>query len=338
MDSALRVMAALTVSAASTSAGAPALPALSDIAAAHARVAPHVHRTPVMASRSLDALAGARLYFKCENFQKVGAFKARGATNAVFSLSDDEARRGVVTHSSGNHGAALAYAAARRGIRAWVVMPETAPRIKQDNVRGFGATIRFCAPTPQARAAACDEVQRETGATLIHPYDDARVIAGQGTAALELLEDVPDLDAIVAPVGGGGLLSGTAIAAKGVRPAVRVYGAEPANADDAWRSFASGRVEPVNPATTIADGLRTPLCPRTLAALRANVDAIGLASEAGVVAAMRATWERMKIVIEPSSAVPLAALVERTLDLAGARVGIVLSGGNVDCDRLPWQP
>ena len=313
------------------------LPDLGAIVAARVRIAAHVHRTPVMASRSLDAAAGARLFFKCENFQKVGAFKARGATNAVFSLSGDAAERGVVTHSSGNHGAALAYAATRRGMHAYVVMPDNAPRIKIENVRGFGATIRFCPPTPQARAAACDEVQRETGATLIHPFDDARVIAGQGTAALELLEDVPDLDIVIAPVGGGGLLSGTAIAAKGTRAGVRVLGAEPAHADDAKRSLASGRVEPVNPATTIADGLRTPLCERTLAAIRANVDAIGLASEEGIVAAMRLIWEKMKIVIEPSSAVPLAAILERTLDVAGARVGVILSGGNVDLDALPWQ-
>jgi threonine dehydratase len=314
-----------------------ALPDLAAIVAARARIAPHVHRTPVLTSRSLDAAAGARLYFKCENFQKVGAFKARGASNAVFSLTGEEAARGVVTHSSGNHGAALAYAAARRGIRAHVVMPDNAPKTKQANVRGFGADVRFCAPTPQARAAACGEVQRETGATLVHPFDDARVIAGQGTAVLELLEEVPDLDVVIAPVGGGGLLSGTAIAAKGTRGSLRVLGAEPANADDAKRSLASGRVEPVSPLSTIADGLRTPLAPRTLAALRAHVDAIGLASEEGIVAAMRLTWEKMKIVIEPSSAVPLAAILERTLDVAGARVGVILSGGNVDLDRLPWQ-
>jgi threonine dehydratase len=314
-----------------------ALPDLAAIIAARARIAPHVHRTPVMTSRSLDAAAGAQLYFKCENLQKVGAFKARGATNAVFSLSDNEARRGVVTHSSGNHGAALAYAAARRGIQAYVVMPDNAPQVKQANVRGFGATIRFCAPTPQARVVACDEVMRETGALLVHPFDDARVIAGQGTAVLELLEEVPDLDVVIAPVGGGGLLSGTAIAAKGTQPDVCVYGAEPANADDAKRSLASGRVEPVSSAVTIADGLRTPLSPRTLAAIRAHVEAIGLASEEGIVAAMRLTWEKMKLVIEPSSAVPLAAILEQTLDVAGARVGVVLSGGNVDFERLPWQ-
>jgi len=291
----------------------------------------------VFTCRAIDAEVGARLHFKCENFQKVGAFKARGACNAVFSLPDGVASRGVVTHSSGNHGAALAYAAARRGIPAWVVMPDNAPRVKQDNVRRFGATIRLCAPNVAAREAACADVQRETGAGLVHPFDDVRVIAGQGTVALELLEDLPALDVIVAPVGGGGLLSGTAIAAAAVMPAVRVLGAEPANADDAARSFRSGAVEPLPNATTIADGLRTTLSPRTLAALRAHVAAIGTASEDALVRAMRMIWERMKIVVEPSSAVPLACLLERTLDVAGAEVGIILTGGNVDLDRLPWQ-
>jgi threonine dehydratase len=314
-----------------------ALPDLAAIRAARARIAPHVHRTPTMTCRSLDAEAGARLVFKCENLQKIGAFKARGATNAVFALDDGRAARGVVTHSSGNHGAALAYAAARRGVPAWVVMPENAPRVKQDNVRRQGATIRFCAPTAAAREAECAKVQAETGAVLVHPFDDEQVIAGQGTAVLELLEDAPQLDAVIAPVGGGGLLSGTAIAAKATAPGVRVFGAEPACADDAWRSFRSGRVEPVATTTTIADGLRTPLCPRTLAAIRTHVDAIGLASEQAIVRAMRMTWERMKIVIEPSSAVPLACLLEGTLDVKGLCVGIVLSGGNVDLDRLPWQ-
>ena len=314
-----------------------ALPDLAALRAAHARIAPHVRRTPVLTCTSLDAEVGARLYFKCENFQKVGAFKARGASNAVFSLTDEEARLGVVTHSSGNHGAALAYAAARRGIPAWVVMPENSAQVKLENVRRYGATVRLCVPTVAAREAACAEVMAETGATLIHPFDDARVIAGQGTAALELLDEIPDLDVIVAPVGGGGLLSGTAIAATSLRPAILVHGAEPANADDAARSFESGRVEPVAPTTTIADGLRTTLSPRTLAALRAHVTSIGLASEAGMVRAMRMTWERMKIIIEPSSAVPLACLLERTLAFPGRRVGIIISGGNVDLDRLPWQ-
>ena len=313
------------------------LPGLAAIRAAQMRIAPHVHRTPVFCCRSIDAAVGATLFFKCENFQKVGAFKARGATNAVFSLTDGEARHGVVTHSSGNHGAALAYAARARGVPAWVVMPENAPTVKQENVRRFGATIRFCAPTVAAREAACADVERATGATLVHPFDDPRVIAGQGTAVLEMLESVPDLDIVIAPVGGGGLLSGTSIAARGVRPDMRVYGAEPANADDAARSFFSGSVEPLPATTTIADGLRTTLSALTLSALRANVAAIGTASEEAIVSAMRMTWERMKIVIEPSSAVPLACLLERSLDVAGARVGVIISGGNVDLDRLPWQ-
>jgi threonine dehydratase len=320
-----------------TRAEGQALPDLEAIRAAHARIGPHVHRTPVFRCRSLDAEVGAELHFKCENLQKVGAFKARGATNAVFSLTDGEAKHGVVTHSSGNHGAALAYAARARGIPAWVVMPDNAPKVKQDNVRRFGATIRFCAPTVAARETACAAIQSETGALLIHPFDDPSVIAGQGTAALELLEAVPDLDILIAPVGGGGLLSGTAIAARSLRPRIRVYGAEPANADDAARSFRSGRVEPLPATTTIADGLRTTLSPRTLAAIRKHVAAVGLASEDGIVRAMRMTWERMKIVIEPSSAVPFACMLEHTLDVAGARVGVILSGGNVDLDHLPWH-
>ena len=313
------------------------LPALADILAAQARIRPHVHRTPVLTCRSLDEVVGARLFFKCENFQKIGAFKARGATNAVFSLTAEQAARGVLTHSSGNHGAALAYAARARGIAAWVVMPENASKVKQENVRRLGATIRLCAPTVAAREEACADVGRATGATLVHPFDDARVIAGQGTAALELIDDVPELEAIIAPIGGGGLLSGTAIAARSLVPGLRVLGAEPANADDAARSFRSGRVEPLPAATTIADGLRTTLAARTLAAIRANVEAIGTASEQAIVAAMRMTWERMKIVIEPSSAVPLASLLEQALDVRGKRVGVIVSGGNVDLDHLPWR-
>jgi threonine dehydratase len=314
-----------------------ALPDLDAIRSAQSRIAPHVHRTPVLRCHSIDDEVGAELYFKAENVQRTGAFKVRGASNAVLSLAADEARRGVVTHSSGNHGAALAYAAARRGIPAFVVMPENAPRSKLENVRRRGATIRFCAPTLEAREAARLALQRETGATLIHPFDDARVIAGQGTAALELLDETPGLDAIVAPVGGGGLLSGTAIAVKSSDRAVRVLGAEPANADDAARSLRTGRVELLPSGTTIADGLRTTLSARTLSALRAHVEAIGLASEAAIVRAMRMIWERMKIVVEPSAAVPLASLLEGTLEVRGMRVGIILSGGNVDLDRLPWQ-
>ena len=315
-----------------------ALPDLAAIRAAHERIRPHVHRTPVFTCAAVDAEVGARLWFKAESLQKIGAFKARGASNAVFSLSDDVARRGVVTHSSGNHGAAIAYAAGRRGIPAWVVMPENAAKVKQENVRRLGATIRFSAPDAASRASVCAEVERETGATLIHPFDNADVIAGQGTAALELIEDVPQLDVVIAPVGGGGLLSGTSIAARGVKPGIRVFGAEPANAGDAAVAFRSGKVEPLPPGLwTIADGLRTPLAPRTLAAIRANVDDVGTCSEDAIVRAMRMTFEHMKLVIEPSSAVPLACLLDRSLSAPGARIGVIVSGGNVDLDRLPWQ-
>jgi len=310
---------------------------LAAIYAAHARIRSHVHRTPVLTSRSLDAVAEATLFFKCENLQKVGAFKARGACNAVFSLDNAEARRGVVTHSSGNHGAAVAWAAARRGIPAWVVMPENSAEIKKAAVQGLGATVRFCAPTLEARDTTCAAVLAETGAVLVHPYDDWRVIAGQGTAALELLEEIPDLDAIITPVGGGGLLSGTAIASRGMKPSIRIYGAEPAGADDAWRSLQSGRIVPQTDPRTIADGLRSSLGVKTFAVLSTLVDAIGTTSEEAIVQAMRLTWDKLKLVIEPSAAVPLAALIERKLPVAGLRVGIVVSGGNVDLDRLPWQ-
>ena len=255
----------------------------------------------------------------------------------MFSLDDAEARRGVVTHSSGNHGAAVAWAAARRGIPAWVVMPENSAEIKKAAVQGLGATVRFCAPTLEARDTICAAVQAETGALLVHPYDDWRVIAGQGTAALELLEQIPDLDAVITPVGGGGLLSGTAIASRGIKPSIHVYGAEPAGADDAWRSLQSGRIVPQTDPRTIADGLRSSLGVKTFAVLSTLVDAIGTTSEEAIVRAMRLTWDKLKLIIEPSSAVPLAALLERKLPVAGQRVGIVISGGNVDLDRLPWQ-
>jgi threonine dehydratase len=313
------------------------LPDLAAIRSAAARIAPHVHRTPVMTCAAIDAEVGATLFFKCEHLQRVGAFKARGACNAVFSLDAAAASRGVVTHSSGNHGAALAYAARRRGIPAWVVMPDNAPAVKQANVRRFGATVRLCAPTIEAREAACAAVARDTGATLIHPFDDPRVIAGQGTAALELVEAIDGLDAVIAPCGGGGLLSGTSIAASAIRDGIAVFGAEPANADDAARSLASGSLQPLAPTTTIADGLRTTLSPRTLSALRAYVDAIATCSEPAIVRAMRMMFERMKQVVEPSGAVPLACLLERTLDIGGKRIGVIISGGNVDLDRLPWQ-
>jgi threonine dehydratase len=313
------------------------LPDVAAIRAARERIAPHVRHTPTVSSPELDAVLGATLVFKCENLQEIGAFKARGACNAVFSLSGAEAARGVITHSSGNHGAALAYAAQRRGIPAYVIMPEGSPRAKEDNVRRFGATIHFCAPNVPAREQLCAEVQASTGAILIHPFDNEAVIAGQGTATLELLEAHCDLDVVVAPVGGGGLLSGTAIAAKGTRSGIRVYGTEPAEAGDAAAGFHAGRMMPPPATHTIADGLRSGVSARTFAAMRAHVSDIATCSEAAIVEAMRLMWERLKIVAEPSSAVPLACLLERTLDLRGARAGVIVTGGNVDLDRLPWQ-
>jgi threonine dehydratase len=309
-------------------------PTLADVRAAHERIRPFVHRTPVLTCSAVDALAGARVFFKCENFQKVGAFKFRGATNAVRSLPEAEAARGVVTHSSGNHAAALALAARQRGIPAYIVMPDNAPAVKRQAVAGYGGRITFCAPTQAAREAACADLIQSTGATLVHPYDDDAVIAGQGTAALELLEDVPDLDAILAPVGGGGLLSGTLIAAKGVRPDIRVIGCEPAQADDAAASLREGRIVPARPPVTIADGLRTSLGPRTFPIIREMVETIALVEEAEILAALRLTLERMKVVVEPSSTVPLAALLNRPLGLAAKRVGIIISGGNLDVSRL----
>ena len=310
---------------------------LADIRAAHARIADKIHRTPVLTSATLDALCGGRLFFKCENFQKIGAFKARGAANAVFSLTDAEAARGVATHSSGNHAAALARAARLRGIPAHIVMPSNAPKAKVESVRRNGGNIIFCEPTVAAREAACAKVIAETGARLVHPYNDYAVMAGQGTATLELLEQAPDLDLILAPVGGGGLLCGTAVAAKGVRPGIRVIAAEPAAADDAARSFAAGHIIPLDKTTTIADGLRSSLGERNFPLIRQNVAGIVTVSEESSVAAMCRIWEVLKIIIEPSCAVPYAAIMERKVDVAGQRVGIILTGGNVDLDALPWM-
>ncbi|HKB02782.1 MAG TPA: pyridoxal-phosphate dependent enzyme [Gemmataceae bacterium] len=311
-------------------------PDLAALRAAHDRIRPFVHRTPVLTCAAIDALSGARVFFKCENFQKAGAFKARGATNAVLSLPADAAARGVATHSSGNHAAALALAAGRRGVPAYIVMPHTAPAVKRAAVEAYGGRMTFCEPDQASREAAAAEVVRTTGATLVHPYNDERVIAGQGTAALELLADVPELDAVLTPVGGGGLLSGTAIAVRGLRPAARVIGCEPALADDAAQSLRENRIVPARPPVTIADGLRTALGDKTFPIIKELVEQIALAEEAEIVSAMRLVLERMKIVVEPSAAVPLAVLLNRPLDLAGVRVGIILSGGNVDVTRLPF--
>ena len=302
---------------------------LEDIRRAHARIQPHIRRTPVLTSTLLDRETGVRLFFKCENFQKAGAFKSRGACNAVFSLSPAEAARGVATHSSGNHAAALARAASLRGIGAHIVMPRNAPKLKQLAVAGYGGRILLCDPTLAAREQMCAAVMAETGASLVHPYNDDRIIAGQATAAVELLEDVPELDLVIAPVGGGGLLSGTALAVKNLRPSARVVGAEPAQADDAARSFQAGRIV-TTVANTIADGLRTSLGDRTFPIIRALVDDIATVTEDGIVSSMHRILEIMKIVVEPSGAVAFAVVREHAARFAGLRVGVLLSGGNVD--------
>lgn len=309
-------------------------PDLNDIRAAHQRIRPYINRTPVLTCSALDRMVGARLFFKCENFQKSGAFKFRGACNAVFSLSDDEASPGVVTHSSGNHAAALALAAAKRRITARIVMPSTAPPIKIDAVRDYGADITFCEPTQESRESTAEQIIKKTGAVLIHSYNDYRIIAGQGTAALELMEEISDLDFLLAPLGGGGLLSGTAIAAKGLNPKIKVVGCEPKNADDAYRSVKAGRILPSEYPNTIADGLRMSLGDKTFPIIRDLVDEILLAAEEEIITAMRHILERMKIVVEPSAAVPLAALLSNQLDARGKKVGVILSGGNVDLSRF----
>ncbi len=311
-------------------------PTIQDVHLAAARVEPRVHRTPVVTCEGLDRIAGATLFFKCENFQKVGAFKARGATNAVFSLLDTAAENGVATHSSGNHAAALAWAARQRGITARVVMPTSSPHVKRVAVEGYGAEITNCEPTLEARESALEELVKETGAIFIHPYDNRDVVAGQGTAALEFHSQVDDLEIIIAPLGGGGLLSGTAIATAGVADQVRVIGAEPADADDAYRSLRVGVLLPSDDSKTVADGLRTALSSLTFGVLRRFGVSVLTASEAGIIAATRMIWERAKILVEPSAAVPLAVVLEHPSEFRGRRVGIILSGGNVDLDRLPW--
>lgn len=313
-------------------------PTLEDIRAAAQRVRPYVHRTPVLTCATLDRMCDARLFFKCENLQKTGSFKIRGATNAVCFLTDKEAARGVATHSSGNHAAALAQAARWRGIQAYVVMPESAPEIKKRAVAGYGAEITFCKATLSAREETLAEVVRRTGANVVHPYNDLRVIAGQATAALELVEEAPDLDVVVAPVGGGGLLSGTALAMSALSPRTHVIGAEPAGADDAYRSLQAARIIPQIDPRTIADGLLTSLGDLTFPIIQEHVHSIVTVSEEAIVEAMRLIWERMKIVVEPSAAVPLGAVLTRRSEFPGGRIAIVLSGGNVDLERLPWAP
>ena len=315
-----------------------AIPHFADIRMAQSRLGPWIHRTPIVRSRSFDQLCGALVSFKCENLQRGGAFKARGAINAVRSLDDVTAVKGVITHSSGNHGAALALAAHERGIAADVVVPVGTPKIKIMAIERYGARLHLCEPTLRAREDAADALVNVRGGTLIHPFDDPAVIAGQGTAALELLEDAPDLEVLMAPVSGGGLLAGTALAAHGMNPSAVVFGAEPLAADDAARSFAAGRLIQDGNRPTIADGLRATLSPLTLDLIRAHVAGIATVDEDEIVGAMRLFWDIFKLVIEPSSAVPVAALLSRrTPAFLGRRVGVILSGGNVDLDALPWM-
>jgi threonine dehydratase len=310
---------------------------LDRIGAAHERIRPHIKRTLVMTSSRLNEASGASLFFKCENFQKIGAFKARGATNAIFSLDDVAAQHGVATHSSGNHGAAVARAAKLRGISAHIVMPSNSAKVKVRAVESYGAHVVFCEPTEKARQEKCAEAIKKTGATLIHSFENEDVIAGQGTAAVELLEDVSDLDVVTCPVGGGGLLAGTAIAAKSLRSRIKVIAVEPENVDDAAQSYRAGRRLVTEKKFTIADGLRTNIGEPNFAIIQRYVDDIVTASEEAIVEAMRTIWETMKIIIEPSAAVPYAAIQEGKIDIAGRRIGIILTGGNVDLDALPWN-
>lgn len=318
-------------------AAVPTLPAFADVLSAAARIAPHAQRTPTLRSQSLDEIAGCTLHFKCENLQRVGAFKFRGACNAIFALDDATAAHGILTQSSGNHGAAVALASRLRGTSATVVVPEGAPAVKLAAIAGYGARVVRCAPTMAARNAAAAALVEETGAHLVHPFDDAHVIAGQGTVALEFLRSEPELDALLAPVGGGGLLSGCALTARTLRPTLEIWGAEPAGAADAHASLREGRCITDMTANTICDGLRGQLAPRTLALLQRHIDGILTVDDDAVVEAMRLLWERLKLVVEPSGAIALAAVLRNRERFAGRRVGIVISGGNVDLDTLPWQ-
>ena len=313
------------------------IPTLEDMRTARARITPHIHVTPVLTSRMLDELSGAELFFKCENFQKAGAFKARGASNAVFGLSDEQAARGVATHSSGNHGTCLSYAAKQRGIPCTVVMPRTAPQAKKDAVMGYGGRVVECEPSSSSREAVFAEVVAETGAEFVHPYNDHRVIAGQATCSAELIEQVEGLDAVVAPIGGGGMVSGTCLTLSGLAPQMKIYAAEPEQADDAFRSFKAGHIIADDAPNTVADGLKVPLKELTWHFVQKQVTDILTASEEEIVEAMKLIWKRLKIVMEPSSAVPLATILKNPQIFAGKRVGVIVTGGNVDLDKLPWN-
>lgn len=313
-----------------------AVPSIEDVRAAHERIKPYIHQTPVLTSTYLNNLTGAELFFKCENFQKAGAFKVRGASNAVFGLTDEEAAKGVATHSSGNHALSLSYAAGRRGIPCTVVMPRTAPQAKKDAVRGYGGVIVECEPSTSSREATFAEVVAKSGAEFVHPYNDIRVITGQATCSLELMQQVPDLDAMVAPIGGGGMVSGTCLTLSNLAPNVSIYAAEPEQADDAYRSFKAGHIIADDSPNTVADGLKVPLKENTWHFVSHHVTDIQTASEEEIIAAMKLTWQRMKIVIEASCAVPLAVILKNPDVYRNKRVGVIITGGNVDMDSLPW--
>ena len=313
------------------------LPVFDDVLRAHERIKPHIHHTPVLTSEFMNKLTGAELFFKCENYQKAGAFKVRGASNAVFGLSEEQAKKGVATHSSGNHGLSLSYAAGRRGIPVSVVVPRTAPEAKKEAMRGYGATVVECEPSTSSREAVFAEVVAKSGADFVHPYNDPRVIAGQGTCSLELNGQVDDLDAVIAPIGGGGMISGTCLTLSNISPNTKIYAAEPEQADDAYRSFKAGHIIADDAPVTIADGLKVPLKERTWHFVSNHVTDILLASEQEIIDAMYLTWQRMKIVMEPSCAVPLATILKNKELFAGKRVGVIITGGNVDLKKLPWM-
>jgi threonine dehydratase len=312
------------------------IPNFENIKSAYELIKNQVKQTPVLTSQSVNNILGCELFFKCENFQKVGAFKFRGASNAVLSLIDEQAARGVATHSSGNHAQALALAARMRGIPAYIVMPDNSPKVKSDAVAGYGGQIIFCEPTLQAREKTLEKVVSDTGAEFIHPYNNFNVICGQGTAALELLREIPNLEIVMTPVGGGGLLSGTSISVKSINPNIKVIAGEPKGADDAFQSLQKGEIVPSVMPKTIADGLLTSLGTLTFEIIRKNVDEIITVSEESIIKGMRLIWERMKIIIEPSSAVTIAAIIENPEKFSGKKIGIIISGGNVDLGKLPF--
>ena len=313
-----------------------AVPSIDDVRAAHDRIKPYIHRTPILTSAYLNELSGAELYFKCENFQKAGAFKVRGASNAVFALADEAANRGVATHSSGNHAASLSYAAGRRGIPCTVVMPHSAPQVKKDAVLSYGGIIVECDPSTSSREDTIAQVLEDSGAEFVHPYNDIRVITGQATCSLELNEQVPGLDAVVAPIGGGGMISGTCLTLSNIAPNINIFAAEPVQADDACRSFKAGYIIADDSPVTVADGLKVPLKEKTWHFVSKHVTDIHTASEQEIIDAMKLTWQRMKIVIEPSCAVPLAVILNNPDVYRGKKVGVIITGGNVDMDKLPW--